>query len=169
MVTILGCEKPLDVAQAPKVAEAQKLSPLAISEKRPSFIESQPFALGGKCNMETVNGAPWGTSAVEVDSKKPLLITGWAVDDEKKLFPKELFFRIQDGGEREYYVAAKSIERPDVAVYFKADHFLKSGYSIEADIQSLPPGTYAAMIVMDAGGKSILCASGRSFVVKGGA
>lgn len=168
-VAMLGCEKSSDVAQIPANEEAKKLPPPAISEKRPSFMETQPFALGGKCNMETVNEVAWGAAAIEVDANKPLLVTGWAVDEERKMVPKDFSFRIQDGGGKEYYVPAKSVDRPEVAEYFKEAYFLKSGYTVEADIQSLPLGSYAAMIVMDVGGKSVLCASGRSFVAKGGA
>lgn len=138
---------------------------IMISDKRPAFIESQPFELGGKCNMETLNGLPWENDAKSVADNKPLTITGWGVDDTRKLTPKSTYLRVQDKVGREFYVAAQPVSRTDVADYFGERYFTQSGYQITASIEDLPLGTYSAMIVMDIEGKSLLCANGRFFTV----
>jgi hypothetical protein len=161
-----GCEKAPNAA-APVVSKAATQPVQRISEVRPKFFESQPFVLGGKCNMETVNGAAWGADVVDVNPGMALVVTGWAVDGERKMHPQNVSFRVQDAAGKEYYAVADIVSRQDVAEFFKEDYFSKGGYKVVVDLSALPGGTYSAMIVMDVGGKSILCASGRSFRVKG--
>ncbi len=161
-----GCEKAPNAA-APAVSKAATQPVQRISEIRPKFVESQPFVLGGKCNMETVNGMAWGAEVVDVDPGMALKVTGWAVDGERKMHPQNISFRVQDAAGKEYYAVADMVSRQDVAEFFKEDYYSKGGYKVVVDLSALPAGHYSAMVVMDVGGKSILCASGRSFSLKG--
>ncbi len=163
-ILLSGCENQTSSKDEAGIQKSPVIS--KISRDIPSFLGAQPFEIGGKCNMETINGEPWASN-LPVDQKKPLLITGWGVDDKRKLAPKAIFFRVQDEAVHEFYVQAEAIARPDVAGYFKEDYFSQSGYQVNIDISDLPAATYDAMIVMDVNGKTILCSSGRKFVVGG--
>ena len=161
-ILLAGCEN-----QTPSTDSVGKQkSPVVfkISRDRPSFIGGQTFEIGGKCNMETINGVGW-SSSLPINQKSTLLITGWGVDEKRKLAPKAIFLRLQDEAAHEFYVQTESIARPDVAGYFKEDYFSNSGNQVNVDISDLPAATYDAMIVMDVNDKSILCSSGRKFVV----
>jgi hypothetical protein len=137
------------------------------SEINPAFIANQPFELGGLCNMEMLNGKLWGANPEEVRSANPISISGWGVDEKGKVSPKQIFLRLQDPSEKVYYVEAKMIPREDLSKHFNEEYFKTSGYSVDFSVSNLPLATYRAMIVMNANGKTLLCASGRSLIIKG--
>ena len=138
-----------------------------MSKTSPAFMASQTFELGGLCNMETLNGNIWGISQQVVSVANSVSISGWGVNEKEKSAPKQIFLRLQDSGDRVYYAETKLITRSDLSKHFNEDYFKSSGYSVKIDLSNLAPETYRAMVVMNVSGKSILCASGRTLVVKG--
>lgn len=137
------------------------------------FSESVPPAIvklqnsvvaGGKCNMESINGAGWATEPPYVAQQKDnVSIVGWGVDDQAKRLPDLIFLRFQMG-KREFYAPIETIRksRPDLVGYFKEDYYKDSGYRADASLTNLPLGEYQAMIVMTFPDKAILCAAGRT-------
>lgn len=126
---------------------------------------NQKFSMGGKCNMETINGGSWGTDAVVVHQADVISVTGWGVDDQAKRTPRSVFLRVQTGN-RVFYSEAEGVERADVAQYFKEDYYKNSGYQANVSLAGLSPGEYQAMIVMTFSDKAVLCASGRTLILK---
>ncbi|OGW46078.1 MAG: hypothetical protein A2Y66_00500 [Nitrospirae bacterium RBG_13_41_22] len=120
---------------------------------------------GGKCNMETINGINWDINKVIFHQSDAVSIVGWGVDAQTKRAPSSIFIRVQSGG-RAFYAKAASTERADVAQYFKEDYYKNSGYKADVSLKGLPQGEYHAMIVMTFPDKAILCASGRTLIVK---
>lgn len=151
-------------ARADSAALAKAIPSIAAT--RPAIMTVQPFQLGGRCNTEELSGGPWGASS-KGDSSRLLKVSGWGVDDKRKMAPKAVYLRVQDNAANEYYVAAQLVPRPDVAAYYKEEYFSQSGYQVTVDIRSLPASTYQVMIIMDVGGITILCSSGATLVVSG--
>lgn len=120
---------------------------------------------GGKCNMETINDNTWDTNKVVFHQNDAVSISGWGVDAQTKRAPSAIFVRVQSGG-RVFYAEAAKTDRADVAQYFKEDYYKNSGYKADVSLKGLPQGEYQAMIVMTFPDKAILCASGRTLIVK---
>jgi hypothetical protein len=163
-ILVAGCENQSPPKDSDGIQKSSVIS--KISKIPPAVIGNKTFELGAKCNMETLGGKPW-SSILPIDQKKTLIITGWGVDDKRKLAPKAIFLRVQDEAANEFYVQAEPTSRPDVAGYFKEDYFTQSGYLVNVDVSDLPAATYDAMIIMDVSSKTILCSSGRKFVIAG--
>ena len=145
------------------VPAAEKLSLI-----RPEFINTQPFELGGECNMEALNGKLWGATNESIEPSLPFAISGWGADAKQGIAPTEVYLRLQNAKNQEFYAPAPIVHRGDLREYFGKAFYEKSGYTVTVDAQALPPGEYQAMIVMNVDGRTMLCASGRKLILEGG-
>lgn len=136
------------------------------AEARPKDLSTLFLSAGGKCNMESINGATWGNQPFTTEKKAEVSIIGWGVDDKKKQLPEKIYLHLRLGS-REFYAAANErIDRPDVAQYLDEDAYINSGYKAALSLDGLPAGQYQAMIVMTFPDRALLCASGRTLLVK---
>ena len=168
-IYLSGCEQSKPPGLADKKA-TPSIAPAAekLSLARPDFITTQPFELGGACNMETLNGKLWGATIVSIDPSLPFAISGWGADAKQGTAPTQVYLRLQNAKNQEFYAPAPIVLRGDLREYFGKAFYEKSGYTATVDAQALPPGEYQAMIVMNVGGRTMLCASGRKLILEGG-
>ena len=160
-LALLGCDESSKYG-------AKEVNIAQINNVQPSFMAKQKFELGGGCNMESISpGRKSGRDVIVNKSDSPIQIVGWGVDSIRSVAPTTIYLRLQDLQAKEYYALTEKVTRSDVVDYFKKDFYLESGYKVNLDINKMPPGEYAAMIVMDVGGLSILCSSGQSIRIEG--
>jgi hypothetical protein len=167
---LTACEQPKPPGQADKQVTSN-IAPVVtekLSLARPEFISSQPFEMGGACNMETLNGKLWGATIVSIDPALPFVISGWGADAKQGKAPTQVYLRLQNPANQEFYAPARIVPRGDLRDHFGKAFYEKSGYSATVDAQTLPLGEYQAMIVMNVGGRTMLCASGRKLILEGG-
>jgi hypothetical protein len=134
---------------------------------RPEFISKQPMVLGGACNMDSLNGTAWGSAKLTLSKSAEMTITGWGVDQDRKLAATEIFVRLQNATKQEFYAKAEMYVRDDILNDMKKPFAEKTGYKAVVDATMLPVGDYDAMIVMNMNGKSVLCSAGRKLAVTG--
>jgi hypothetical protein len=152
---------PVKAAASPSTPSPVLESVTRFTGQRPAFMEGQTLERGSKCNMETLNGAPWGTDVLAVPNTSVIKIGGWGIDEKLKQAPSEVYIRLEDKDNHALYAKATLDERPDVASYFNEAKLTKSGYHVSASVDDIAPGEYKAMIVMSVGGRAILCDCGR--------
>lgn len=133
----------------------------------PPQVAAGAIAPGGKCNMETINGARWGTSVPVLDRTSPLRIAGWGVvDADKQVGAESTYVRLHSAdGKGRFALAGKTV-RPDVGKYFSDPWLDGSGYELNAEIGALPAGDYTATLVMIQGARATLCDSGRRLTLR---
>jgi len=176
-VYLIGCDGGSSHPASAKkeVNQLSESTPLSAEKEVAQLSESTPPAItklapilsGGKCNMDSVNGADWSINpkpfvAAQNDT---ILIRGWGVDEMLKRIPSSVFLRVQLG-ERILYSETKNMERVDVAKYFNEEYYKNSGFQANVSLSHLSPGEYQLMIVMTFPDKAILCSAGRVLVVK---
>ncbi len=170
MFGLIGCERPPPKKMQEGSGRATAISPLPekLTLIRPEFMTTQPFELGGSCNMETLNGKLWGATIVSIDPALPFVVSGWGADAKQGTAPTQVYLRLQNSKAQEFYALAPNVPRGDLRQHFGKAFYEKSGYSVTVDAQGLPPGEYQAMIVMNVDGRTMLCASGRKLILEGG-
>lgn len=161
-----GCGDGNDAARAtPAPAETVPLA--KFTDAVPAQVAAGAIAPGGKCNMETINGAHWGTTVPVVDRTGPIRIAGWGVvDADNKVGAEATYVRLSSAdGKAQFALAAKTM-RPDVGKYFSDPWLDGSGYELNAEPGTLPAGDYIATIVMIQGAHATLCDSGRRLTIR---
>lgn len=140
----------------PAVEKAVKLNPAM-----PAAMEGQAFRFGTGCYMDTLDGQLWEGAVLTVRDRKSLRIQGWAVDDEGKKLPEASYLRFENSDGRRFYAPTIPEDRPDVARHFGVPAFARAGYRAVVSAENLPAGEYEVMILMNAGGRNMLCGNGR--------
>lgn len=92
---------------------------------------------------------------------------GWAADSNTNTTPPLLNVVLtgMDGKPFVFKGAARN-DRPDVVKAFNQDVFLKSGFSINADISALQKGTYSVNLQMPTADNLITCETKKTLVLK---
>jgi hypothetical protein len=141
--------------------------PTRLTPDIPASIESQSFAFGTGCYMDTLDGRIWENEVLPVKNRKAIRINGWGVDDEGKRLSEATFLRLEGTAGRSYYAATIPVDRPDVAKFLGNTEYLSSGYRAFVSAENIPAGEYEVVIVMNAGGRNILCGNGRKLKLPG--
>ncbi len=152
---------------AAPAASPPKEIPVKLTTQIPDFVEGQSFSFGTGCYMDTLDGQLWEAAVLTVGSHKSIEIHGWAVDDEGRRLPEATFVRLEGSTGKRYYAATTSRDRPDVAKYFGNAMFLRSGYRALVSAETVPAGEYEVVVLMNAGGRNILCGNGRKLKIPG--
>lgn len=138
-----------------------------LTTQPPAFVEGQSFTFGFGCYMDTLDGQLWESQVLTVKNRKAFRITGWGVDTEGKRLSEATYLRLEHASGRRFYAATTPEDRPDVAEYLGQAAFVKSGYRALVSAENLPAGEYEAMIVMNVGGRNLLCGNGRKLRLQG--
>ena len=92
---------------------------------------------------------------------------GWAADFANSTAPATLQLVFKDNEGRSYpFESSLRYERPDVVKAYKQDAFLKSGFSVKADISSLKPGAYGVVVKMIDGNRVVVCPIKKNIIVE---
>ena len=132
----------------------------------PAFLASAPTADVRTCSLDQIDGATWGADPVPVPGVDLVRVLGWGADVERGLVPDAIHVRLRDGSGTDHYAAAGITERPDVAEAFHDPGLLRSGFTATFSVAGLEPGQYRAAMVMDVGGRALVCDPGRSLRVQ---
>ncbi len=155
----------VETASVPPIAasSANTIVDVAIklAAKLPAPMAKQTFVTGGSCYMDTLDGRLWEDKVLTVKDRKSIRITGWGVDSEGKRLSAATYVRLENSKKRRYYAATTPEDRPDVVTYLGQPAFLRSGYRALFSAEKLPAGEYKVAIVMNAGGRNVLCGNGR--------
>lgn len=159
-------------AKEPGVAPVASVADVAIlSLGVPDSVSGLPFAVGGKCSLDAINGeraTPAVTvPAVTVPSGKPFDVYGWAFDDSKAGAAVPAVALLQLVREGKYYHAAlkRNADRPDVAKVFSDSSLVASGLSASVSPAGLAPGDYDVLIMQRTGDKNLVCPTYRTIKI----
>ena len=139
----------------------------SVSTELPSFNEknNSNLILSNSCNMTNLNELPWGGTPLTISSDV-ITIKGWGVDLESKKIPKSIFVVLKkEPGSQNFYISTKLEENKLPTIVYNNNEFLNSGYNASFESKLIEKGTYSAAILMESNGKSIYCASGRTFTI----
>lgn len=136
--------------------------PIKLSAQIPAFVEGQSFTLGSGCYMDTLDGQLWEGQVLAVKDRKAIRIHGWGIDADENRLPEATYLRLEGSDGRRFYAATIPEDRPDVARYLGSAKLVKSGYRALVSAENLPAGEYEVMILMNAGGRNVLCGNGRT-------
>jgi hypothetical protein len=142
-------------------ANRPKEMPVKLTTQLPSFVEGQSFTFGSGCYMDTLDGQLWEGQVLTVKDRKAFRIHGWGVDTEGKRLSEATYLRFEGANGRRFYAATNPEDRPDVAKHLGQAHLVKSGYRSLVSAENLPAGEYEVMILMNAGGRNVLCGNER--------
>lgn len=132
-----------------------------LTAQAPSFVAKQSFGFSTVCYLDTLNGRVWEEDVLAVKDRKSLRIHGWAVDDESRVLPDATYLRLEDAKGRRFYATTTPENRPDVAKYLGHPALVRAGFRALVATENLPAGEYEATILMDVGGRNLLCGNGR--------
>lgn len=165
-----GCTE--ELAPEPQASVASVSSEAASVQPAPD-MRIPPIAITGariaeyvpkvtSCNLETVNGALSEGRNISVKRGSPVVVVGWLIDEVSKSVPASAQWRLQsaDGLSAWEQPIPAWGDRPDVAVS-KGDAYLRSGFTIEANLSELPAGDYAMYLAFQDGLGERVCAVGR--------
>jgi hypothetical protein len=164
----MGCsKKEAPKSEAPAPQEAPKVAATTAGEgfsaTLPSSIAGKTIGIGGKANAEMLNKKKLDKVA-DVKSEDGFEMEGWAVSDTTKTVPDTVVIELvaTKGGAKYYATASrKGRERADVAKFFKDSAFNKSGYTVNADIKSVPPGEYEIIVIQLVNGAPVRAYPGK--------
>lgn len=112
--------------------------------------------------MDTLDGQLWESQVLTVKDRKAIRITGWGIDTEGKRLSEATYLRFEGSDGRRFYAATTPVDRPDVAKYLGLANLVRSGYRALVSAENLPAGEYEVMILMNVGGRNMLCSNGRT-------
>jgi hypothetical protein len=115
------------------------------------------------CNLDAVNGKPTGSEAVPHGSIGTF--SGWAADARSNDVPAGVQLVLR--GAQDYAVnATTGMPRPDVAHANSRPGWATAGYSVQADLSAVPPGTYVPVLEFSVGGKQVQCTTPHKLTIK---
>ncbi len=136
--------------------------PVKLTTQLPSFVEGQSFTFGSGCYMDTLDGQLWEGQVLTVKDRKAFRIHGWGVDTEGKRLSETTYLRFEGADGRRFYVGTIPEDRHDVARHLGLTNLVKSGYRALISAENLSAGEYEVMILMNVGGRNMLCSNGRT-------
>jgi hypothetical protein len=138
-------------------------APVTLSSVPPSFVGAAPLATDGAgCNLEAVNEVRWTDDVVLSPGRASILVRGWAAGTKVKVAPTSIYLRLEDQAGSHFFAPTTIYPRPDVAEYFKAPALESTGFRVTFSAQDLPAGDYRAAVVMEVGGRALLCQQKRT-------
>lgn len=115
------------------------------------------------CNLDAVNDKPAGSESLPHASTATF--SGWAAGTQMDSVPASV--RLLLKGARDYTVdAATGMPRPDVAKANKHPAWAAAGYSVQADLSAVAPGTYTPVLEFSLDGKRMQCATQHKLTIQ---
>jgi hypothetical protein len=140
MLCVLSCSHPAEKSQVPPPATGVTQNLRRVEAPSPFF------AMDRLCSVSD----PYSKPSVEIHTSDSLTSAGWAVDSMTRSAARDVDFVI-DGIA---YSARYGTDRPDVAIYFKTQACLKSGFDFSMPASLLAVGMHTVTVrVVPAGGK----------------
>lgn len=175
LVLTVGCSKqsgsnPDDAIGmgAPAPAQATPAQPEPpLTAVRPSEVAASNGRIDRvieSCNVEQVNGQPFGAAPAQVSRAQPVSISGWGVDKEAGSAASEAeLWLINAADAATHAIPLVTALREDVATSFGLDPAVaKPGLSATFDVAGLAPGDYKLLLVLRTSGKAAAsCDNGR--------
>lgn len=156
-------EKPKPIAASQPAPTAPIAPPPAKpSLDSPAIVAGKVPTIRGSCSVDAVAGRPHQQDQ-QVAASERIRFEGWAGDVATGTVPVTAVLELV--GSATYFVPiANRAERPDVASAIKSG-LLLSGWSVEVDTSSLPPGRFGMNIIQSDGSSTSRCDTGRSIVL----
>jgi hypothetical protein len=153
---------------APPPARSAEPTPGVFSLKSPYAQGAAPSFTSANCNLETINGASFGSTRVPVEHSAPLVIGGWGYDDNTKGPAKSLTVVLLDSLNRLRYfgTGAESRRRPDVGAYLHLPDLVNLGFEATLSLVQVEPGTYRVLLGIERAADVTYCDVGRQIVVQ---
>lgn len=165
-MTVTACQEPS--GQAASSAQPIASPPVATTASNPSnqslLATYTPGALLFKplpnCNLEWLDGNPFGAQPQTVKLAQANTITGW-VDPAGVANPK-IWLRFDDAQAQRYFHAPieLTIQRPDVLTNDPAAPRV-SGFALQLPASALPAGQYHVYVTVTSGATAHVCDNGR--------
>lgn len=121
--------------------------------------ESKPTLLLGACNLDVLKGSERDALGnYTINQAIPEIVAqGWIANDQAGESPLEVTVSISNSlGELYAFESAKTLDRPDVAAFFKKPGMTKSGFQILIESVKVP-GKYTISLQGKYKSGSILC------------
>ena len=113
---------------------------------------------GSACSLDTIDGS-YSKDQLKLDRSRPHVFRGWALDEAKQPAGK---FSLVLKGAQDYAISTTTGEiRKDVVEYFKDPALSAAGFSVSADLSTVPAGKYDIYFLTHKSGHAFFCASGR--------
>lgn len=145
LAATVGCKKEAPAPAAhlsakPPVHEQVKVVKFAAVP--PAVFPNVQASPGGIGDMEWINGTAAGL-VTKVKRNQPVAMDGWVANDVAGTVPPSVVVQLSLGS-NSYYAQARRTnqKRSDVAKKTKNPAFEKSAFQLDADLSSVPPGTY---------------------------
>jgi hypothetical protein len=153
VLSLAGCgdSTPLPAGGAPPAS--------SYTPSRGAFAAVAASSSGGvmtvdTCNLDAVNDKPIGSEPLLHGSTNTF--SGWAAGAQTDTVPVGVQLVLK--GAQDYAVnAATGMPRPDVASVNKHPGWAAAGYSVQADLSAVAPGTYTPVIEFSMAGKRMQC------------
>ncbi|WP_324732126.1 hypothetical protein [Pseudomonas paeninsulae] len=117
-----------------------------------------------KCALDVINGD--GGMVAYADGGT-VSFAGWAVDSNTNTTPPLLDLILTGANGKSFvFEGAARYDRPGVVKAFKQDEFLKSGFSLKADVSALEKATYSISLQMPTANNLITCKTKKVIVLK---
>ena len=115
------------------------------------------------CNVDAVNDKPAGSEPLPHASTATF--SGWAAGAQTDKVPAGVQLVLK--GAQDYAVnAATGMPRPDVAKANKHPGWAAAGYSVNADLSAVAPGTYTPVLEFSVDGKSMQCTTQHKLTIQ---
>lgn len=144
-------------ASAPTSATATPAPATGTFAALPARQLQQATRTTADCNLDAIDGRPAGSTPV--DRVSGATFSGWAADAENGTVPARV--KLVLTGKQDFAVEIPTgMPRPDVAEARKIAAFAASGYSITANLSTVPAGEYGVTLLYAApGGAGLRCAT----------
>jgi hypothetical protein len=151
----------------PAQTSAQQGEAVAIRPSAVNASSSQIDRVIESCNVEQVNGRPFGSETAKVSKTQPVTISGWVVDKEAGSAEIDAELRlISMADAATYAVPLVPALREDVARTFGLDPVTaKPGFNVTFDAEGLVAGDYKLLVVIQTAGKAASCYNGRVITI----
>lgn len=153
--------KPAEPAAVSAGAAAGKV---AINTGIPREIDGLPFAVGGKCAIDSVNKPQQG-EVISMNRSDGMTVDGWAFDDQKQSVPRVLVLQLASGNSRFHALLSRHGGREDLVISFGKPEYSEAGYSGVIDIGSLAAGKYEILVIQKTLTKNLVCSTYRKLVI----
>ena len=147
ILLLAGCDAEKTAAfKTPPVSTPAATAPVVLTEA------GKPAVL--KCSVD----AP--ASRAIYSAKAPLIISGWAFNDQAINSENKVEILIASAERKEIKTVSAMLggKRPDVAAYMKKPKAELSGFSTEIPGATFPPGSYNITVSLNSDGSKITCA-----------
>lgn len=155
-------EKP--PAAAPTAAVAPAAGKAVMSAEIPRDISGLPFAVGGKCAIDSVN-KPQQSEVMRINRADGMKVEGWAFDDQKQGVPRILVLQLASGDTKFHAQLARHGGREDLVKAFGKPDYSEAGYSADIEIRALPSTQYEVLVIQKTLTRNLVCPTYRKLVI----